>query len=203
MGRDQHLRADSNQHGEEDGAHQGCGNVHSHHFEIVHADCVQIAGMHLVVKREAEALDLLVAREPQLVRDMMSGCFGKLVLRHREKAAQHADAKQQKSRNRECLLCRRSGNTAADDCLGLVDRTAEELRDEQLESCSDERRADGEDYVPRVPRIHARNAQQRAQAAAQPAAFTCTSEFRSFVAPPIASLLKSILPDDFFELGIK
>ena len=114
-------------------------------------------------KPKAQALELLVEGQAQLVADLVADGLAVVVLEHGEEAAQDADD-QQHQRGRPQ---RRLGapSAARHHALRLVDRLPEQARNEQLQRRRDEGRDDGDAHLPGMAKRHARDAQQRAEAA--------------------------------------
>ena len=92
---EQQRGADADQDGEQHEADQAGVEDHAHALDVEHAAGDQLAGVHAVVEAEAQALQLLVVRQAQLVGDALADRLALVVVPHREQAAQHAGAEQQ------------------------------------------------------------------------------------------------------------
>ena len=69
---------------------------HADALDVEHAAGDQLAGVHAVVEAEAEALQLRVVRHAQVVGDALPDRLALVVVPHREQAAQHAGAEQER-----------------------------------------------------------------------------------------------------------
>ena len=86
----------ADQDGEQHQPDQPGVDHHADALDVEHAAGDQLAGVHAVVEAEAEALQLRVVRHAQVVGDALPDRLALVVVPHREQAAQHAGAEQER-----------------------------------------------------------------------------------------------------------
>ena len=94
---EQQAGADADQHGDQHDPHQPGIDQHADALDVEHAAGDQLAGMHPVVKAEAQALQLGIVGQAQVVGDALADGLALVVVPHGEEAAQHAGGEQQRA----------------------------------------------------------------------------------------------------------
>jgi hypothetical protein len=168
VGREQQEGADADQHDKQHDAQDAGRKEHPHALEIEHAAGDQLAGMDGVVERKAEALQLAVKAEPQVIGDAMADRLAEIVVDQREQAAQQRSAEQQQ----RGIDQGRAGDGTIDrlrakQAKRLIDRVAEQLRNGQLEQRGNEGRPDGDSELPAIGQRQLEDAPKHARIAAR------------------------------------
>ena len=163
IGAEQQIGADADQDRQQDEADEAGGEEHAHAVDVEDAERDEVAGVDAVVEAKAQALQLLVAGQAELVADLVADGLAVIVLQQREEAAQDADHEEDQGGGHE----RRAGAPVdgGQHALGLVDRLSEQAGDGQLQRRGDEGRDERDAHLPGMAKRHARDAQERAEAA--------------------------------------
>ena len=93
IGADKQVGADADQDRQQHQADEAGGEEHAHAVDVEDAERDEVAGVNAIVEAEAQALQLLVAGQAELVADLVADGLAVIVLQQREEAAQDADTR--------------------------------------------------------------------------------------------------------------
>ena len=112
--------------------------------------------MNAIVPGQAQHLQPLIVGHAQVIADDLADGLALVVLQHGEETAQNACRDQQSSRRDECLGCKITIDVGSEQSLGLVDRAAKKLGNEELKDTCAQCGNDTQRHAPAVAQGHRR-----------------------------------------------